>query len=68
MLARYGGGASNLAVGLHRFARALLLDAPELSLTSSRQVHTAADVDSKPLNLCNAINEALHIAMDSNDR
>jgi hypothetical protein len=28
----------------------------------------AQDGDTKPLNLCNAVNEALHQAMDSNDK
>jgi hypothetical protein len=34
----------------------------------SLSMSEAQDGDTKPLNLCNAVNEALHQAMDSNDK
>jgi hypothetical protein len=68
MLARGVGRGSSLAVGLQRLAGFVGVEPAETCTAFLRCVHTATDVDSKPLNLCNAVNEALHIAMDTNDR
>jgi hypothetical protein len=34
----------------------------------SLSMSEAQDGDTKPLNLCNAVNDSLHQAMDSNDK